>query len=216
MLPIKIMSLGGGGFPVSINLLGSLVDTNTGNKILAVTPAVGQLLIVFATFSGTVLNGVTDDQGGTYTQINAVGAFAFFVRTALVSSAVLHTITSAQLAASTGGSIFAFTATGMTKTGATAVLASNGSTAYGAVTPTCNLGTVSLNSPVLCSAYTTSNPCGEVAPAGYAEDANTGYLTPTTGMQLIHINGGQAVATVTWGAVSATGGNTTGILLDVT
>lgn len=211
MLPFKAL-MTGGTRGLNLSFLGNTTDTNTGNKIVAVTPTAGALLIVFAFFSGTTVSSITDDQGGTYT---AIGGGGWYVRTAMTASAVVHTITAAQSAASTGGCIAVINASGMKKTGAAAVL-NNATNVTGAgATPSVVMGLASTATPLIGAVTNSSNPCGVTEPTGYTEGLDSGYATPTTGVEIAFVNGGQASG-ITWGSTSATIAQAAGLVLDPT
>jgi hypothetical protein len=215
MLPIKVMR---GSASANVTLLGSTVDTNTGNATVAVTPAVGQLLAVFLTFSGSNIaaaGAVTDDQGGTYSQIGLVGALGWFVRDSLVASAVLHTITGTPQAVSSGRAIVALAITGVTKVGSAAVYADDATTPFGAgANPTSTMGIIPANSPVISGLYNATDPSGVTVPSGFTSHVESGYSGPTTGIAVASKNGNETSGTITWG-VSATIGNIASFAVDV-
>lgn len=215
MKPIEIMKFGG-GFQASIGLLGSLVDTNSGSLFVSGTPAVGQLIVLFAYMNGVVAGAPTDDQGGTYTKFGLVGSGGWYVRDSLVASAVLHTITVTG-AAATGRAGIILGVSGMTKTGATAVLGSGITSFAAAGVPTTSTGVANANAPYLGAAINTNNPAGLTPPSGFIEQIDSGYNTPTFGVEVATIDGGNSGgANITWGSASVSGGNAFGLTLDIT
>jgi hypothetical protein len=101
-------------------------NTTAGNKGVAPTPAVGELIIAFVAEAGLTSGyGVTDNQaGGTYTQIGTIAlnnasadSIGVWIRDNLVASAVSHSINTTGATASTGGGLAALRFSGMTRAG---------------------------------------------------------------------------------------------------
>ena len=105
--------------------------SGSGDRTAAITPAVGDLLVVFVSLSGNTNATPTcsDNQSGTYTRIlraawsASANNMACFVRDQIVSTTSSHTITVAS-GSNTAGAIGVIAVQGMTKTGASAVRSS--------------------------------------------------------------------------------------------
>ena len=52
--------------------------------------------------------------------------------------------------------------------------------------------------------HNSTNPFGSTQPAGYTENTDSGYATPTTGFHVVSHASPGSVSTVTWGGTSAT------------
>ena len=183
----------------------------SGDRFAAITPAVGDLIVVFCGVraNSNATPTCSDDQGGTYTLIDAgiwgTGSTqSFFVRDSLVSSAVAHTITVAT-GSNTSGNVVPVAIAGMTKTGATAVLqtaavvlGSGGGTPAPAFAAACDTSSV-----ILGCLSDNINPPGQTPPTGWTERQDIGQSTPNNGMQVVTRDSGFTGTTVTWGAAEA-------------
>ena len=98
--------------------------------------------------------------------------------------------------------------TGMSKYGTTSVRGTGGENNKAtSTTPSPTLSIAPLTSNVLLGAVNVlSNPATATQPSGWAEDIDSGYATPATGAEGVHVNSGITAALVTWGAVISTGG----------
>jgi hypothetical protein len=186
--------------------------SGSGDRTATITPAVGDLIVVFAGFrgiTGTPTADATDDQGGTYTLVEsafwgASGSEAFFlVRDTLVSSAVAHLVTVSGVS-STSGNVVPVTIAGMTKTGATAVLQSKALENQSGTTPSvvfdaaCDTANLTLG-----AVFDNLNPPGQTAPTGWTEREDAGQVTPNNGIQVVTRDSGFTGTTVTWGAAES-------------
>jgi hypothetical protein len=202
----------------SIVAVNTTWNTTAGNKGTSPVPNVGELIVAIAAASG-MASGITvsDGQpGGTYTQIGtfALGntsadALAVFVRNALIASSVSHAITAAE-GTSTGGGICTIRVAGMRKTGSAAVRSVSAVAQFvkaqnqAAGTPSLTLPAAPLPSnPIIGAILTASNSTANSAPpTNFTEQADVGYTTPTTGLEVVTRDSGHASATVAWTAAT--------------
>lgn len=192
---------------------GSIWNTTAGNKTVTATPAVGDLIVVIAASSG--LSGgttaVSDDQGGTYTQVDSdrtgfstTGVLTAWVRNSAIASAVSTVFTASQ-AGSSGGGLIVFSCTNIGVFGASAVRSSGGqSSGTSGTTPAPVLSKTpnSLNPIIMAMADGTNGSANNAVRSGYTEDTDAGYNTPATGWEVQHIASGETSATLTFGATA--------------
>lgn len=187
--------------------------TSVGNKTAALTPAVGDLLIVFCgtgQLSANPPTNVTDNQGGTYTNITGTvgvngnaGRINAWVRNQLVSSAVSHTLTSSQ-ATSTGGGLVVYRVAGITRASLVAIRSFGTQAEQAAGTPAPVLSQTPLTENVIIGCVNNAtNPAGMTARTNFTEGQDSGYGSPTTGIETMYRNSGETTATQTWGSASA-------------
>jgi hypothetical protein len=192
-------------------------NTTAGNKGTAPTPAVGELIVVFAAASG-MTTGITvsDNQGGTYAQVGtfalgntSVDCIGVFIRNSLVASAVAHSITAAE-ATSTGGGLASIRISGMTRVGIAAVRTIAGVAQFGKqqnqatgtpapVLPAAALAANMCLGAVLTASNSTTNT---IEPASWTERHDLGYTTPTTGLEVATRDSGETGTTITWGGTT--------------
>lgn len=189
-------------------------NTTAGNKTVAITPAVGELLIVVAANTGTTTDPtVTDDRGGTYTRIAAASCakatsadeMHFYVRDRPCQVELSHTITMNVGGAGTGGGAWAARISGMGKYGANAVRqATKQDNQAAAGTPTATFA-LPILAESLCvfAVFNATNPAGMTPPASFTEQEDVGYATPTTGLEVATRDNGQTGLTITAGGTSA-------------
>jgi hypothetical protein len=197
--------------------------TVAGNKNVTITPSVNGLLVVVFGASGTTSVGtITDDQsGGTYTTISSavfntnVSYGAVAVRDALVSSAVLHTLTLTQTGDS-GGGLAVSEWSGMTRVGSQAVLQSGKQENQpSAGTPTITFGAaVQTGNPTLGMVRNNSNTAGMAPDTGWTERRDVGYNSPASGLEYITRDSGFTGSSFVWGVTSPSVFAAIGIELD--
>ncbi len=212
----------------SVTAAGNTWNTTGGNTTVVATPAVGDLIIIFAGTSGLAggTTAVSDNQSpaGVYEQIDVdrtgfstTGVLTVWVRTRPITAASSTTFTATQ-GSSTGGGLSVLRIAGIRIQGIAAIRGSGGqSTGTLGTTPapvllkrtgTTFSGTqAALTGNVVLGAVANgTNPATMTARSSpaYTEDMDLGYATPTTGMEVIHINSGETASTITWGGTSAT------------
>lgn len=203
----------------TITHAGAIDDTNAGNKTVTATPAVNDLIVVFAHTTNaagptTAVSDNNSDGLGTYTQIGSAATesgngknLQCWIRNSLVGSAS-STIFTATQSGSSGGGLNVFRVSGMTKTGSNAALQNAAqSSGAAAATPAPAFGaTPQSGNPVLGGVKNGSNPAGMTPRSGYTEapTPDTGYNTPAAGHEAMFRDSGETSATITWGGASAT------------
>lgn len=195
---------------------GITLNTTAGAHAVSITPAVGDLLVVVAVYSdGTASGGsVSDNQGGTYTKVagcvqaSGVRTCEIFIRNALVSSAVSHTVTQADPPGSdSGGGLNVMRFSGFSVAGASAFVKSAKQDTQGAGTtpaPTFASAVNTNNVTVGAVVYATNGGAAATPPAGWTERRDQGYNTPATGLETVTRDSGFSGTTVTWGGTVPT------------
>jgi len=185
----------------------------TSDRSCTITPAVGDLFVVF--HSNSVNTNITptcsDDNGGTYTRIrnalfNSSGSSSgVFVRDQLLTNTT-STIVTVATGANDSGEVVVLAVAGMTRVGATAVRQSARQNNQAAgTTPAPVFGSTTLTSNFVCGAVANgSNPAGMTPPVPLPERQDVGQATPNIGLEVVSVNSGVALTTVTWGGTSAT------------
>lgn len=197
-----------------VTLLGTQTFTTAnGTKTVTATPAVNDLIVIVTAHTGnTSATAPTDDQGGTYTQINtgAVKASSadqmrFWVRNALIPAASSTVFTHAP-GTTSGGGLGVFKVTGMSRVGLGAIRQSAVQNNQAAATPTPVLSVAALTSNALIGAvFNATNPATMTARSSpaYGELFDAGYANPTTGLEAMSINSGETGTSIAWGGASA-------------
>jgi hypothetical protein len=212
MKPFKVM-LGKSRVPATITSLGSVFDSTAGVKLLSVTPAVGDLLVVLVAVSNlAAITSLTDNQGGTYTGIVAAtrnpsnDVVMLYIRDSFVTSAVAHQLTANMAATSTGSGIGVLAVKGMTQAGINAYRSSGYQTAQVAgLTPAPVLNQAPLARNPVIGAFFTGVVANTTPRAGYTEHWDSTHLTPDATFQCMSRDSGETSQTITWGAPSAAG-----------
>lgn len=201
----------------AVTLLGSATfNTTSGTHTVTATPAVNDLIVIVGANTGSVVDTTpTDDNSGgagAYTRItgalkaSSADELHIFVRTALVSSASSTVFTLAP-GTTTGGGLAVLKVTGMTQTGAAAVVQSAIQDNIASGVPTPVLGaTPAPGNPIIGAAFTATNPAAltpRAAPV-YTERVDTGWASPTTGIEIMSINAGETGTSIAWGSSSST------------
>jgi len=190
--------------------------TAAGSHTGAITPSVGNLLVVVEGYSGGTRSSstpVTDNQGGTYTKLaqaeQASGArsASIWVRDTLVSSAVSHTITQGDPPGSdTGGGFQVQEWSGFTVGGSVVLVQSaqqDSQAALGTPAPTFPQAADTAN-PTIGQVQNASTVATVTEPTGWTERVDTGYNTPAHGLETVTRDSGFTGTTVTWGGTSPT------------
>lgn len=165
---------------------------------MAVTPVVGDLLVIFVSLSSNVATlTVTDDNGqdGIYTRVasalwgTSLNNSAVFVRDSLLRNTDVTTVTVAS-GANDAGSVVAVAVSGMLRTGLSAVR-SFGALAdqAGGTTPTPVLNQSALTGNMTLTAVASSDTTSDPN-ASWTERADTSQITPTTCLEVATRNSG--------------------------
>lgn len=191
------------------------------------SPASGDLLVVFVQAAATVQNpatltssigGFTFSQVAVQTYQGGANSLYAFVSDALVSNTAAQSVTfDVASDPATGTVIFVYRVSGMTKTGATAVLQSDGDNGAASSTPGVDLPVAAqTGNPILVAVGNVSSPAGVTPPNGWTEDASgdLGYANPTMGAECAHRNSGFTGTAIDWASTSATAWGALGLELD--
>lgn len=197
--------------------LGSTFNTTAGAKTVVATPALGDLIVVITCNSGrtTAQSGTLTDNNtdghGTFKLINqfttntSADSMWIYVRADSIQKAVSTTWTFTPTAADTGGGLQVFKITGMSLAALASVRQSAiQSNQAGAGTPAPVLGVAALTgNPLIGAVMNVTNPAGMTAPTGFTESVDTGWATPTEGVETVFASSGVTASTITWGSTSA-------------
>jgi hypothetical protein len=212
---------------------GGTWNTTAGNKTVTATPAASDLIVVVHGMSGWASGDsstITDNNSdglGTYTlfgtsaaPVSTGGGTAcalwFSVRNALVGSAT-STIFTATNSGDTGGGLTVLRFSGMTRTGASAVLQSIGESTATESPPTITFASTTLtDNPVILACMGEDNPLAITPPTGFTEADDTGWATPTTGIEVCWDDSGNTATLFSWSGGASTDHNEIGIELDTT
>lgn len=201
--------------------------SGTGSRTATITPAVGNLLVVGYNASANTSTSatVTDDQGGTYTQVNtalwdtSADIGGVYVRNQLVSSAVAHVITVAP-GSNTAMAIGVIAISGMTRTGSSAIRQSaRVQNETSATTPAPAFSASALTGNMtLGFAFNGRNAATMTAPTNWTERLDIGQPTPSTGLEAATRDSGFTGTTITWGSTygGTLGGSAVILELDAT
>lgn len=196
----------------AVTLLGSATFTTTsGTKTVTATPAVGDLIIIITAHTGnTSTTAPTDDNNaGRYTLINtavkntSADTMKAWIRNDFIRAASSTIFTHAP-GTSTGGGLAVLKVTGMLRCGITggarqSAIQSN----QGAATPAPAFSTAALTGNACIGAvFNATSPATMTAPASWTERNDSGYSTPTTGLETASRDSGETGTTITWGSAS--------------
>lgn len=177
------------------------------------TPVASDLLVVFVHASGTVTDaqmlsstGILFTQVAAFLDATSVNRVYCYVAGSL-ATAVAQTVTwSYTGTAASGAVIQVYAVAGMTRLGTFAVRQSAGQSnqaALGTPAPTFGVAVLTGN-PALGAIGNSTNPATLTPPTSWTEGADSGYATPTTGLESVFISSGFTGTTVTWGSTSTT------------
>jgi hypothetical protein len=212
---------------------GGTWNTTAGNKTVVATPALNDLIVVVHGMSGWASGDdstITDNNaggGGTYHKIGTAttplsngggtaGALWISVRNALISSATSTTFTATNTG-DTGGGLTVLRFSGMTRTGSQAVKQSIGESTQTENPPTITFSaTTDTSNPVILAVMGEDNPPALTSPTGFTEADDTGWATPTTGIQVCWDDAGNTATLFSWSGGALTDHNEIGLELDTT
>lgn len=196
--------------------LGSTWNTTAGSKTVTAVPDAGSLIIIVAASSGLAggTTSVSDDQGGTYTQVDTdrtgfstTGVLTVWARDSLVPATTSTIFTAAQVGSS-GGGLSVLEVTSMLNVGAAAVRSAGGQSSGGSgTTPAPVLNQTPLFYNTIITAVASGTNGGGTAVRSsplYTDVAIAGYNTPATGLDVSFLDGDETSATITWGGTIAT------------
>ena len=198
----------------TLTFVGSVKTTAAGAKTTTTAaPAVGDLIVVWAFNTGRTVAQVptiTDSQGGAYTLIfsatksASVDAAWLFVRNTFITSTTSTTYTTTPVATDTGGGLAVYRVAGMSRLRAAAVRQTGKQDNAATGTPSITLSQALLTTnATLGLVYTTQTGTTNTAPpTGWNESSDSGYSTPSTGVETIDRNSGSTLTTVPWTAAT--------------
>lgn len=210
---------------------GSTWDTNAGNKTVVATPAANDLIVVVHGMSGWASGDdstITDNNaggGGTYTKLGTAsaplstgggtnGALWISVRNGLVSSATSTTFTATNTG-DTGGGLTVMRFSGMSRVGSQAIKQSKGESTQTESPPVITFNSTSdINNPIVLAVMNEDNPPAVTPPTGFTEAVDTGWATPTTGIEVCWDDAGNALTMFAWIGGLLVDHNEVGIELD--
>ena len=186
----------------------------TGNRAVTVTPAVGDLCVVFVVVSAnanlTPTMSDNNSDASTYTLIRtarkatSADTMSVFVRDKLFSNTT-STIITAATGSNTAGELVAVHITGMSKTGPGAVRQSaiqenqsSGGTPAPAFSSSALTGNMTLG-----AVGNATNPATLTFPTSWTERKDVGQASPATGLEVVTRDSGFTGTTITWGGTSA-------------
>lgn len=203
-----------------------LATTTAGPQTTAAfTPAAGDLLVVFATASGSVdaTPTLTNSLGLTFTKVNSALSRASadtiycFVANQFAAASSQTVTFDTPNDVNTGCIVYVAAVAGLVRTGLAAIRQSaiqNNDTAGTAPNPAFSIAALTAN-PCLGGMTNATNPSAMTQPSGWTEGtADLGYASPTTGGEYAFINSGFTGTTVTWGSNSATASGSVIVELD--
>jgi len=192
--------------------------TQAGNQAVTFTVPAGALIVVHTAFTSGVTDHtsmtVTDNQGGTYTQIvqckraTSTAVHACWIRDSAPPAGSLTVTGNVGTVTTTGGAIEAWAITNRGDTEATKFGGAAGAN-YGfqsdqasGTTPNPSFisGAPSTNSIILGSIHCNSNASTMTQKAGWTEAGEVTYNTPATGAEFCHKNKGETSSSILWGA----------------
>jgi hypothetical protein len=196
----------------AVTLLGSATfSTASGTKTVTATPAVGDLIVIITAHTGNLSTAspTDDNSSGTYTRItgarkaSSADAVQVFVRDALIGSAVSTVFTHAP-GTSSGGGLAVLKVTGMTATGAAAVIQSaiqENQASGGTPAPVFGAAPSAANA-IIGAVFNATSPATMTPRTNFTERADVGYSSPTTGLEVMSRDSGETATTQTWGSAS--------------
>lgn len=170
--------------------------TSTGNRTVAITPAVNDVFVVFVNTANTnVKPTMTDDNGGTYTLVTVAtigspvtNVHALFIRNERLANTTSTTIT-ATTGSNTAGELVVYAIAGSAIGGPEVIsqFAAQGFTASaGTVTPAPSFSwAVATGNMTLGSIANLSNPAALTPPTSWNEEQDTGQNSPATGIETV-------------------------------
>ena len=192
----------------AVSLLGSTINTTAGAKTVTATPAVGDLILIFVVVAGdSTWSAPTDNQSGTYVRMGPTVSIsttvygAWYIRTALIPAGSSTIFTLSNPGSDGGGGLAVLKVTGMAKAGDSAwTMGQLGSGVGGTPQTATWSSSKSAVNPVVGALINISNPAGLTPTTGYSELLDTGFSTPTIGVEIQKIDSGDTTNTMIWGS----------------
>ncbi len=205
---------------------GGTWNTTAGDKTVTATPAVDDLIVVVHGMSGwasgdtSVITDNNSDGLGAYTLVTTSngggtsGALWISIRNALIGSAT-STIFTVTNVGDTGGGLSVLRFSGMARTGVSAARQVKGESAQTENPPQITFPAVALTeNPIVLGVLGEDNPPALTAPTGFTEAEDTGWATPTTGVEVCWDDAGNTASNYAWSGGALTDHNEVGVELD--
>lgn len=210
---------------------GGTWNTTAGNKTVVATPAASDLIVVihgisnWASGDNSIITDNNADGLGTYVQIGSataplstgggtVGALWISVRRALIGSATSTTFTATNTG-DTGGGLTVLRFSGMARVGANAIRQFVGESSATENPPTITFGSTTLTgNPVILAVFGEDNPPALTSPTGFTAADDTGWATPTSGIQVCWDDAGNTATLFSWSGGALTDHNEVGVELN--
>lgn len=203
----------------AVTILGAATfNTTSGTHTVVATPTYGDLIVIVSANTGNTSAALPTDNNtsspGTYTEISAcacvkaasVDQMRVFIRKNRIFNATSTTFTHA-VGTSTGGGLVVFRVSGLARTGSNAARqGAKQDNQAAAGTPTPALASAALTGNCLIGAvFNATNPATMTprATPAWTERNDSGYATPTTGLETMTINSGETGTNIAWGGTSA-------------
>jgi hypothetical protein len=195
---------------------GGTWNTTAGNKTVVATPAANDLIVVvhgMSTWASGDNSLVTDSNldglGGSYYRIGTetvpaaqgggtTGALWVSVRNALIGSGTATTFTVTNTG-DTGGGLTVLRFSGMSHAGVDAIKQFKGEDNATENPPTITFTNTTLTgNPVILACMGEDNPLAITQPTGFTEADDTGWATPTTGIEVCWDDAGNTATLFSW------------------
>lgn len=186
--------------------------SGSANRTATITPAVGDLFVVFCGVSGNTNTAPTcsDNNGGSYDLITtaqkntSADTMSAFVRTTLLSNTT-STVVTVATGSNTAGAVHVYAIRQAAKSGLAAIVQSarqENQAAAGTPAPAFS-SSASVVNVTLGAVFNATNPAGLTAPTNWTERQDTGFNTPSTGLESVNRDATFSGTTITWGSTSA-------------
>lgn len=204
----------------AVSLLGTpTINTTAGAKTVTATPAVGDLIVIVLQASKEAATSLTfsaptdNNSSGTYTLVGTSSFYctdnstfrvygAVYVRDSLIASASSTIFTMPAPVTDNGGGLAVLKITGMSKAGSSAIRQVkadyiNATSTANPTTGTWGSARLTTN-PVIGVVVNDKNPAGMTPTSGFSELLDTGYNSPTTGIEIQSRNSGDTGDMMAW------------------
>jgi hypothetical protein len=212
---------------------GGTWNTTAGNKTVVATPAANDLIVVvhgistWASGDNSVITDNNSGGGGTYFRLGdattplstgggTTGALWISIRNNLIGSGTSTTFTATNTG-DTGGGLTVLRFSGMTRVGIEAIKQYIGESSATENPPTITFRETTLTgNPVVLACLGEDSPLALTPPTGFTEADDTGWSTPTTGIEVCWDDAGNTATLFSWSGGASTDHNEVGVELDTT